>query len=61
MGRWPWGDAIIIRDGLEDAEYLARYTSGFDTLRAHVADWTPERVAAITGLAAERVVAFAQA
>jgi anaerobic selenocysteine-containing dehydrogenase len=52
---------VIIRDRLEDAEYLARHTTGFDALREHVADWTPERVAATTGLAAERVVAFARA
>ena len=52
---------VILREGLEDADYLARYTTGFDALRAHVADWTPERVAAITGLPAEGVETFARA
>ena len=52
---------VVIRDKLHDAEYVAAYTTGFDELRAHVADWTPERAAAITGLPADRVVDFARA
>jgi anaerobic selenocysteine-containing dehydrogenase len=52
---------VIVRDHLEDADYIDRYTTGFDALRAHVSAWTPERVAAITGLPDERVVDFAHA
>ncbi|MDQ7988559.1 MAG: molybdopterin oxidoreductase family protein [Candidatus Dactylopiibacterium sp.] len=43
---------VLIRDGLCDDDYIARYTVGFDALRARVADWTPARAAAETGLAA---------
>jgi anaerobic selenocysteine-containing dehydrogenase len=41
--------------GLEDDDYLARYTIGADALRARVAEWPPERAAAITGLDAARI------
>jgi anaerobic selenocysteine-containing dehydrogenase len=46
---------VIISEGLHDADYLARYTVGFEELAARVADWTPERAAAITGVPAERI------
>ncbi|MBI3147588.1 MAG: molybdopterin oxidoreductase family protein [Betaproteobacteria bacterium] len=41
----------LIRDDRIDHDYVARYTLGFDALKARVADWTPERAARITGLA----------
>ena len=46
---------VIIGEGLYDADYVARYTVGFDALAARVREWTPERAAAITGIAAERI------
>ena len=52
---------VILEEGLEDADYVARYTSGVEELRAHVAEWTPERTAAVTGLEAEEVREFARA
>ncbi len=51
---------VIFRDGLEDADYLARYTVGAEALRERVVDWTPERAAAITGLAPEEIESFAR-
>ena len=51
---------VIFRDGLEDRDYLERYTLGADELRARVGDWTPERAAAITGLAASEIETFAR-
>ena len=51
----PWPSAmmhVIFRDGLEDRDYLERYTIGAERLRERVREWTPERAAAITGLAA---------
>ena len=41
---------ILIRDGLIDQDYIARHTTGFEELRAHVAKYTPARVAELTGL-----------
>ena len=46
---------VIIAEGLHDADYVARYTVGFEELAARVADWTPERAAAITGIPAARI------
>ena len=51
---------LILREGLEDADYVTRYTSGLEELRAHVAEWTPERTAAVTGIGALEVVALAR-
>jgi assimilatory nitrate reductase catalytic subunit len=46
---------IVIQHGLIDADYIAAHTAGFDTLRASVVDYTPERVAEITGLSMESI------
>ena len=52
---------VILDEGLEDTDYVARYTSGVEELRAHVAEWTPERTAQVTGLEPREVVEFAHA
>jgi anaerobic selenocysteine-containing dehydrogenase len=47
---------VLARDGLADRDYLARETVGFDRLEREVVPrFTPDRVAAITGLAAADV------
>lgn len=51
---------VIIRDGLYDADFVARHTSGFDEFRAFVEDYPPERAAALTGLSADEIVAAAR-
>jgi anaerobic selenocysteine-containing dehydrogenase len=51
---------VIFRDGLEDRDYLERYTIGADRLRERAREWTPERTAEITGLGADRIEAFAR-
>jgi anaerobic selenocysteine-containing dehydrogenase len=51
---------ILARDGRIDREYVAANTLGFDRLEAEVLPrFTPERVAAITGLAAADIERFA--
>jgi anaerobic selenocysteine-containing dehydrogenase len=47
---------VIFAEGLEDRDYLDRYTLGADQLRERVREYPPERVAGITGLSAERIV-----
>jgi assimilatory nitrate reductase catalytic subunit len=44
---------IIIASGAIDREYVDRHTSGFEALAAAVADYTPKRVADITGLSVD--------
>jgi len=51
---------VICRDGLEDTDYVERFTSGIEALRAQVAAWTPERTTRVTGLSSEQVVNFAR-
>ncbi|HZQ62765.1 MAG TPA: molybdopterin oxidoreductase family protein [Casimicrobiaceae bacterium] len=50
---------VLIRDDLVDHDYLERYTVGFDALRTRAAQFAPERVASICGIAAQEVVELA--
>ena len=52
---------VIVREGLHDADYVDRYTTGFERLQQRLDEYTPDRVAQITGLAAEDVVRLARA
>ena len=51
---------VIINEGLHDADYLARYTVGFDQLREKVQEYPPERVEKWTGIAAGDIVKLAR-
>ncbi len=51
---------VIINEGLHDADYVARYTVGFDELREKVQEYPPERVAKWTGIAAADIVKLAR-
>ncbi len=46
---------IVIARELIDREYIAAHTTGFDALRESVREYTPERVAEITGLSVENL------
>ncbi len=51
---------LLIAEGLHDAAFVDRYTLGFEDLRAACADYTPQRVAEITGLTADAVLRLAR-
>lgn len=51
---------VIIGEGLTDADYIQQHTKGFEELKRLVADYTPNRVAELTGVAAEEIVALAR-
>jgi len=51
---------VIISEGLEDADYIARHTSGFEALRERVREYPPERVAALTGIAPNDIIELAR-
>ncbi len=53
---------VILSMGLEDAEYIAQCTHGFEELRAEVLkpEHSPENVAAATGIAPETIVRLAR-
>ncbi|MGH7348813.1 MAG: molybdopterin-dependent oxidoreductase, partial [Candidatus Rokuibacteriota bacterium] len=51
---------VLIGEGRVAHDYIQRATLGFTALAQHVKQYDPERVAAVTGLAAEDVVAFAR-
>jgi anaerobic selenocysteine-containing dehydrogenase len=46
---------LVIAEDLIDRHYIAAHTTGFDELRASVRDYTPDRVAEITGLSVEAI------
>lgn len=51
---------VIIREGLEDQDYIERYTHGFDKLRDRAAEFPPERAAQICGITAAEIETFAR-
>jgi len=46
---------VIINEGLYDKAFVEQWTVGFNELRAHVQDYTPETVADITWIPAETI------
>jgi anaerobic selenocysteine-containing dehydrogenase len=50
---------VIFAENLQNDTYIAEHTHGFEALKARAAAYLPERVAAITGIAAEDVVRLA--
>lgn len=52
---------VIIAENLHDAEYVSRFTVGFDALAARVAEWPPERAEESTGVPAAVIRDLARA
>src|SRR5258708_2665628 len=46
---------VIIQENLYDADYVAKYTLGFDELKQRAQEYPPERVAQWTGIAANDI------
>ncbi|WP_282785925.1 molybdopterin-dependent oxidoreductase [Nocardia sp. CC201C] len=51
---------VIVSLGAQDDAYLAEHTEGWPEFRSRIAEYTPERVAAITGLPVRRIVALGE-
>jgi anaerobic selenocysteine-containing dehydrogenase len=51
---------VLFDEGLEDRDYLARYTDAPDLLELHLLSRTPDWAAAITGLESAEIVDFAR-
>jgi molybdopterin guanine dinucleotide-containing S/N-oxide reductase-like protein len=51
---------VILREGLEDRAYIEEMTHGFDRLTERAREYTPERVAAWTGMNAAEVEQLAR-
>ena len=51
---------VIIGEGRHDADYVERYTIGFEALARRVKEYPPGKVAEITGLPAEKIVSLAR-
>ncbi|MEO8335743.1 MAG: molybdopterin oxidoreductase family protein [bacterium] len=51
---------VIFAKGLEDTDYLERYTLGHEAMRDRAAEWTPERTAAVTGLPEETIISLGE-
>ena len=46
---------VIIENDLYDKEFVDKWTEGFDQLREHVSSFTPDRVAEITWIPADKI------
>jgi anaerobic selenocysteine-containing dehydrogenase len=51
---------VIVREGLHDVDYIARYTYGFDKLQSRLAEYPPERAEQITGVPARDIETLAR-
>jgi anaerobic selenocysteine-containing dehydrogenase len=51
---------VIVREGLHDVEFLARWCHGFEALKDRAAQFPPERAAALAGVAADDIVRAAR-
>jgi len=51
---------VILNEGLEDRAYIAEMTHGFERLAERVREYTPERVAAWTGMTPAEIVQLAR-
>jgi len=51
---------VILAESLEDASYVANYTTGIGDLRALAAQYPPERTEALTGIPAAQVIQLAR-
>jgi len=51
---------VVINENLYDADFVSRWTYGFDRLEAHVQQYTPQWAARITGVPAEQIVQVAR-
>jgi len=46
---------VILRDGLEDREFIAQYTTGFDDVAAYARQWDLRKAAEMTGVPPETI------
>src|SRR5215510_8573558 len=46
---------VILRDGLEDREFISQYTTGFDDIAAYAQQWDVRRSAEMTGVPPEAI------
>ena len=51
---------VLIREKLIDRAYIDAHTTGFEEFSSHVAEFTPTRVSAITGLSEETILRTAR-
>jgi anaerobic selenocysteine-containing dehydrogenase len=51
---------VILRDGLEDGDYISRYADGFDELQDRLPKYTPKQVSEWTGISAKDIEKLAR-
>jgi anaerobic selenocysteine-containing dehydrogenase len=51
---------VILSEGLEDRDYIGRYTVGFEGLRERAAEFPPSRAASECGVTEEEIINFAR-
>ncbi|WP_321473380.1 molybdopterin oxidoreductase family protein [uncultured Paludibaculum sp.] len=46
---------VVLREGLEDREFIEHHTTGFDEVAEYVKQWDPRRTAEVTGVPPESI------
>ncbi|MEM7194875.1 MAG: formate dehydrogenase subunit alpha [Pseudomonadota bacterium] len=44
---------VIVNEGLVDEDYIAEHTEGYENLKKHIVDFTPEKMSEVCGIDAE--------
>lgn len=52
---------VIVAEKLYNEDYISRFTDGFEQLKSHIAEFTPEAMAEICGIEADTIRAVARA
>src|SRR4051812_11893791 len=48
--------SVVVEMGMEDRDYIARHTVGWEAFRERILEFPPDRVAALTGLSEDQIV-----
>ena len=51
---------VVINEELYDKEFVENWTYGFDELKEHVQEWTPEKTSEVTWVPAEQIIEAAR-
>ncbi len=51
---------VLIKEGKIDRDYIEKHTTGFEALREHLEEYTPEKVSEVTGLSKDQIVKVAR-
>ena len=55
ISRCSWNAPVVLRDNLQDDDFIEQHTSGFEAVTASVRDYDPQTAAEMTGVPPEAI------